>query len=177
MSKKIQVDCFSEKSIQNAINELKKYQRDLQRKTELVAQELAELGVQYSRLHLEDLDAVFTGELMSSIRPVKEYSGNGVAVFAVVADSEHAMFVFFGTGVIGKASPYNGKLPDGLTWEYAVGKTIRQLADGRYGWFYPGNDGRWRFTQGMPSRPFFDYAMDDLEIVCRDVVKKVFSNG
>ena len=28
------------------------------------------------------------------------------------------------------------------------------MADGRVGWFFPGDDGKYYFTEGQPSRPF-----------------------
>ena len=95
----------------------------------------------------------------------------------MVTGSSHAAVVEMGSGIIGKQSPYPGKLPDGVTWNYASGKTIRQLADGRYGWFYPGDDGNWYFTEGMPSRPFMYYTSLQLMKLVEKTVKEVFKNG
>ena len=170
----ITVNAFSEKSIQNAIEELKRYQSELTYKCQLMAEKLAEKGVEIARVQIADLDAIFTGELIQSIHAEYKTSVNGGAVWAVVASSEHAIFVEMGTGIVGKASPYKGKLPEGLTWEYASGKTIRQLSDGRYGWFYPGKDGQWYFTEGLPSRPFMYNTAEELRTIIVETAKEVF---
>lgn len=176
MAKKtIKLDCFSQSSIQNAIKALQSYQDSLTYKCQLLADKLAEKGVEIARVQIADLDAIFTSELLQSVH--SEYRGSikGGGVWAVVVDSKHAAFVEFGTGVIGKANPYKGTLPEGVDWQYASGKTIRQLADGRYGWFYKGKDGNWYFTEGMPSRPFMYNTANELRSIIVSTAKEVFS--
>ena len=171
---KIVVNAFSQKSVEDAIKALQSYQDYLTYKCQQLAEKLAEKGVEIARVQVAELDAVFTSELLSSIHA--EYRGttkNG-GVWAVVADSSHAIFVEFGTGVIGKANPYTGTLPEGVKWEYASGKTIRQLSDGRYGWFYKGTDGNWYFTEGMPSRPFMYNTANELRSIIISTAKEVF---
>lgn len=171
---KITVNPFSQSSIQNAIKALRSYQDYLTYKCQILAEKLAEKGVEIARVQIADLDAIFTSELLQSVH--SEYKGSikGGGVWAVVADSEHATFVEFGTGIIGKASPYKGALPEGVDWQYATGKTIRQLADGRYGWFYKGKDGNWYFTEGMPSRPFMYNTANELRSIVVSTAKEVF---
>lgn len=175
--KTISMNCLSQSSIQNAIKQIRAYQDSLTYKCQMVAQKLAEKGVEIARVQIADLDAVFTSELLSSIRSEYEGSTKGGGVWAVVAGTDHAMFVEFGTGIVGQEHPYPGELPDGVTWNYASGKTIRQLADGRYGWFYPGDDWNWYFTEGMPSRPFMYYTSLQLMKLVEKTVKEVFKNG
>ena len=175
--KTISMNCLSQSSIQNAIKQLRAYQDSLTYKCQMVAQKLAEKGVEIARVQIADLDAIFTSELLSSIHSEYEGSTKGGGVWAVVAGTDHAMFVEFGTGIVGKQLPYPGKLPDGVTWNYASGKTIRQLADGRYGWFYQDDDGQWWFTEGMPSRPFMYYTSLELKKLVVKTVKEVFRNG
>lgn len=175
MAKKtIKLNCFSQSSIQNAIKALQSYQDNLTYKCQLLAEKLAEKGVEIARVQIADLDAIFTSELLQSVH--SEYRGSikGGGVWAVVVDSKHAAFVEFGTGVIGKANPYKGTLPEGVDWQYASGKTIRQLADGRYGWFYKGKDGNWYFTEGMPSRPFMYNTANELRSIIVSTAKEVF---
>lgn len=174
MAKKITIT-LSQKSIQDAISQIKAYQNDLTYKCQALAEKLAEKGVEIARLQLADLDAVFTTELISSIHAEYKGSVKGGGIWAVVAGTDHAMFVEFGTGIVGKRSPYPGNLPDGIDWQYASGKTIRQLADGRYGWFYKDDDGQWWFTEGMPSRPFMYYTAQELEKIVVETAKEVFS--
>nr|DAN64134.1 MAG TPA: tail component protein [Bacteriophage sp.] len=175
MAKKtIKLNYFSQISVQNAIKALQSYQDSLTYKCQLLAEKLAEKGVEIARVQIADLDAIFTSELLQSVH--SEYKGSikGGGVWAVVADSSHALYVELGTGIIGKANPYKGTLPEGVDWQYASGKTIRQLADGRYGWFYQGKDGNWYFTEGMPSRPFMYNTANELRSIIVSTAKEVF---
>lgn len=176
MAKKITIT-LSQKSIQDAISRIKAYQNDLTYKCQLLAEKLAERGVEIARLQLADLDAIFTTELISSVHAEYKGSVKGGGIWAVVAGTDHAMFVEFGTGIVGKRSPYPGNLPDGIDWQYASGKTIRQLADGRYGWFYKDDDGQWWFTEGMPSRPFMYYTAQELEKIVVETAREVFGGN
>ena len=173
---KIVVNVFSQKSIEDAIKGLQSYQDYLTYKCQLLAEKLAERGVEIARVQVAELDAIFKRDLIESIHSEYETSVRGGGIWAVVAGTDHAMFVEFGTGVIGKAQPYKGTLPEGVTWEYASGKTIRQLADGRYGWFYKGKDGNWSFTEGMPSRPFMYNTENELRSIVISTAKEVFKD-
>lgn len=173
----INMNCLSQSSIQDAIKQLKNYQNSLTYKCQMVAEKLSEKGVEIARVQVAGLDAIFTSELISSIHAEYKGSQDSGGIWAVVAGTDHAMFVEFGTGIVGKQSPYPGGLPDGVTWNYASGKTIRQLADGRYGWFYQDDNGQWWFTEGMPSRPFMYYTSLELKKLVVKTVKEVFRNG
>ena len=173
-TKKFTVDILSKSSVDKLKKELEAYRNDLPRKCQLIAQRLAELGVEYAKANVVNLDAVFTAELYRSIHSEQIEVTKEKAVFAVVANSDHAVFVEFGTGIVGKESPYPYPFPQDVSWQYASGKTIRQLADGRYGWFYE-RDGQWYFTEGMPSRPFMYMAGQDLMKQVTQIVKEVFA--
>lgn len=164
------VNLFSVSELKNLSDDLKQYEKDLENKCREVARQLALKGAVIARMQIVDLDAVFTSELLGSIS-VEDMGGS---VFAVVAGTDHAMFVEFGTGIIGKKSSYKGNLPTGVQWNYASGKTIRKLMDGRYGWFYPADDGNWYFTEGMPSRPFMYNMSIELYNEAVGIVKEVF---
>ena len=188
MAKKITIN-LSQKSIQDAIRQIKAYQNELTYKCKLLAEKLAEKGVEIARLQLADLDAVFTSELLSSIHSEYEGSTKGGGVWAVVAGTDHALMVEFGTGIVGQEHPYPGELPDGVTWDYASGKTIRQAMQdisingdtfvkaGEYYWTYIGDDGKLHITKGMPSRPFMYYTAHELEKIVVETAKEVFGGN
>ena len=67
-----------------------------------------------------------------------------------------------------------GKLPEGVSWQYASGKTIHQISDGRYGWFYQDDNVDWWFTEGMPSRPFMYLTANELRQIVTQTAKEVF---
>lgn len=177
MEKTININLFDQKSIQAAVKALRDYENSLEYKCRLLAETLAEKGVEIARVQIADLDAIFTSELLQSIHAEYVGSVKGGGVWAVVAGTDHAAFVELGTGIVGKQSPYPYQLPEGVDWQYASGKTIRQLADGRYGWFYPADDGKWYFTEGMPSRPFMYMTAIELCDIVSQTAKVVFGSG
>ena len=175
MAKKTLKADLSISSIRNLQKELEKYRESLTYKARLLAEKLSELGVEIARVQIADLDAIFTGELIQSLH--SEYKGSTPygAIFAIVTDNDHAAFVEFGTGQRGEDRPYPYPLPAGVSWDYNVGKTIRQNATtGRYYWFYPGQDGKWHYTEGMPSRPFLYNTSMELIREVPKIAKEVF---
>lgn len=162
----------------DGIKELRRQLQDyknniLQSKLKTFAERLAEEGVEIAQANVASLEAVFTGELFNSIHSEDGGASNGSAFFYVVADSEHAAFVEFGTGQRGEESPYPYDFPDGVNWEYNSGSTIIEFKPGEYGWLYP-RDGKWYFTQGMPSRPFMYMANMELYNRVKKIAKEVF---
>ena len=155
MGKKIELNLFSDKSIQAAVKALREYENSLTYKCRLLAEKLAKKGVEVARIEVTSLDAIFTGDLMRSIHA--EYIGNikGGGIWAVVADDESAVFVEFGTlGSLGGKNEYPYPLPEGVQWNYGSGSNIIQLANGQYGWFYKVEDGKVYCCEGMDSIPF-----------------------
>ena len=160
---------LNQKSIKEAIDRIEKYKKEITEKSYEVARLCAERGVDIAKVNVLAMDAVFTGELVDTIHLVK---GDEEGVFFVVADSEHAVFVEFGTGHTGKKYPYKGDLPQG--YKYVSGKQIlANLSKGVYGWFYP-IQGEIYFTEGMSSRPFMLNTEIQLEREIVGIVKEVF---
>ena len=174
---------LSAKGIENLKKALLNYKDNiLQQKVDLLAKTLAENGVDIARVNVAKLDAIFTGELISSIHTKYGGRSKGTVTFYLVADSEHAIYVELGTGMVGASKPYPGKLPV----IYAQGKTIRPATEdiyvrgelyikkGEYFWTYIGEDGKAHITKGMPSRPFmYETSMELIQLVVR-TAKEVF---
>lgn len=176
MAKKAIKADLSVSSIHNLQKELEKYQDSLTYKCQLLAEKLSERGVEIARVQISSLDAIFTGELIQSLHSKYKGSTEYGAIFVVVTDSKHAAYVCFGTGQRGKDSPYPYPLPEGVSWDYNTGKTIRYNAvKGTYYWFYPGKDGLWHYTEGMPARPFM--YLTNLELIKEvpKIAKEIFS--
>lgn len=175
MAKKTLKFNLSISSIRNLQKELEKYRDSLTYKCRLLAEKLSERGVEIARVQIADLDAIFTGELIQSLHSEYKRSTQYGAIFAIVTDSDHAAFVEFGTGQRGEDRPYPYPLPEGVSWDYNVGKTIRQNAVTRkYYWFYPGQDGKWHYTEGMPSRPFMYLTSMELIKEIPKIAKEIF---
>ena len=176
MAKRVFKTDLSVKGIEQLKKDLLNYKNNtLQNKVNLLAQRLAEKGVAIAKSNITTLDAIFTGELLNSIQVRKGGSVKGTAIFYVVADSRHAAYVEFGTGQLGLEGGYPYPFPEGVDWQYNTGKTIFEVAEGQYGWFYQ-RDGQTYFTQGMPARPFMYETAMDLYAKVVSIVMDVFSS-
>lgn len=175
MAKRVFKASLSVNSIKQLQKDLTAYRDGLTDKCRLLAERLAEKGVEIAKIMIVDLDAVFTRELYDSLHSEHQKDTPYGAVFSIVTDSSHAAFVEFGTGQFGEDMPYPFPLPDGVSWDYNVGKTIRQnTKTGRYYWFYPGKDGKWHYTEGMPARPFMHLTSLELQNEVVKIAKEIF---
>lgn len=174
MARRVYKSDLSVKGIENLQKQLLNYKNNiLQQKVDLLAKTLAENGVDIARANVAKLDAIFTGELISSISAKYGGGTKGTAIFYVVVDSDHAAFVEFGTGQMGQEAPYPYPLPNGVQWDYNTGKKIFEISPGQYGWFYQ-RDGEWYFTQGMPSRPFMYETSMELQMMVAKTALEIF---
>lgn len=179
MEKKTLTAELSVSSIRQLQKDLRKYQNELVAKCREFTRRVAQAGMEIAVLKIVDLKAIFTGELIESIHiEHKENTPKGT-MFAVVTDAESAVFVEFGTGWKGINTPYPNALPEGVKWEYNTGDTIRyNPVKGTYYWFYPGDDGNWYYTEGMPSRPFMYLTAQELRNVklLGEIAREVFGS-
>lgn len=149
-------------SLERAAQEVKKYAMELDEKVEALIKKLAERGAMVAKIQLAALDAVYTGELLSSIEGVYSEKDN---VGIVRAGAPYAIFVEYGTGVIGAGSPH--PKPDG--WQYDAN------GHGDEGWVYLNErDGKYHWTRGYQSRPFMYNTARELERECVNIAKEVF---
>nr|DAL10102.1 MAG TPA_asm: tail component protein [Caudoviricetes sp.] len=165
MPKKISINIMSNKSIQNAVKEVENYAYSLTDKCNEFAKKLAQIGVQTAKMKVAQYDAVYTGELLSSINYEQGAVIKKGATWIVYTGCPWAKFVEFGTGIVGKENPH----PDiGIVgWKYDVNN------HGEKGWFYF-RDGEWHWTKGMPSRPFMYETSIELAEKIAEVAKEVF---
>ena len=158
--------------IKNAIKEIKKYKNDVERKTRLLIQRLTDYGATVVRAKIVEMGAYDTGELLSG---VTGYFSPTLNAGFVRVSSDHVAFVEFGTGVKGLSSPHkNGEYLAKAAWNYNTGAKIFTTKDGRIGWIYPTDDGSFRFTEGMASRPFMYETAVELQHKFPEIVKAVF---
>ena len=153
MPKKISINIMSNKSIQNAVKEVENYAYSLTDKCNEFAKKLAQIGVQTAKMKVAQYDAVYTGELLSSINYEQGAVIKKGATWIVYTGCPWAKFVEFGTGIVG--------------WEYDVNE------HGESGWWYY-RDGKRHWTKGMPSRPFMYETSIELAEKIAEVAKEVF---
>ena len=160
-------------SIAAAIEELQQYQKDVENKTRLLVQRLTDYGANIARVKIVGMGAFYSGELLSGVDGY--YSPILNAGFVKVT-SDHVAFVEFGTGVVGqKIKHRNGEYLSKAAWAYATGPKIFTTQNGKVGWIYPTDDGSFRFTEGMRSRPFMYETAIELAQIFDRMALEVFS--
>lgn len=161
-------------NLNNFERAIRNYVDDIYRKLEILCKKLTDEGVEVAKAYVDDVGAVFNGDLLNSISSDKEPGDKNHIVFVVKATSEHAIFVEMGTGKVGAETPYPGNLPV----MYAQGKHIFKTKDGRYGWIYFNEKyNQWVFTEGMMSRPFMYQSSLYMQRRVVEIAREVFGNG
>lgn len=162
---------LSEKSINNAIKELEVYKNGIIAKTSKAVEMLTDYGLEICRAKIIEMNINDTGNLYNSLSGY--YSPTLNAGFITV-NCEYAVFVEFGTGTRGVKEPYAGQAMAETGYKYMGGTKYVTTKDGRIGWFYPADDGTWRFTEGLPSRPFMYETGIEMINKLNDIIKEAF---
>lgn len=153
---------LDEDEIKRAIREVKAYKRLFLQKCENLVKELTAQGAEIARVQVTQLDAIYSGDLKNSIG---DYFSTKTGVGIIRADTYYAIYVEFGTGVVGSQSPH----PDPQGWQYDVNN------HGDKGWvYYDEKAMKWRWTKGFKSRPFMYNTARELEKECVRIAKEVF---
>lgn len=150
------------KDIGRVIKDIEKYKRELTEKVNLLIEKLTDYGVQVAKAQVRELGAWYTGELESSI---EGYFSPSVGVGIIKAGAPYAVYVEFGTGIVGKSQPH----PSPDNWRY----DINNHGDSGW-WYFNDNTGRMQWTKGMPSRPFMYNTARELENACERIAREVF---
>ena len=173
MKTEINIDLNKKGSLETGIKELNAYKKHIQEKTSLLVQKLTDYGAEIVRIKIVNMGAYYSGELLSGVSGY--YSPTLNAGFVKVT-SDHVAFVEFGTDIVGQNNPHkNGEYLSKAAWGYATGAKIFTTQDGRVGWIYPTDDGGFRFTEGMESRPFMYETALELQRSFEQMAKEVFS--
>lgn len=165
---KIKVNPLDPDSIDEAIAEIERYETFVAEKAQELVRLLKELGVEKAK----ELVPVDTGVAQASIIGYMDENKG------IIQAGGYCKYIEFGTGVRGLGSQHPS--PEYLAimqWAYNSGATIFTTKDGREGWYYPADDGSWRFTEGMPSRPFMFETAQYLKSEAARLAKEAFING
>lgn len=160
----IKINVLSQSSIQDAIRQVEEYKKYINKKCEEFVERLAQEGVVVAQMQILSYPAVDTGELLNSIDMKPGDAVTNGSQWIVYTDCPYAKYVEFGTGAVGQENPH--PKPEG--WEYDKNH------HGDNGWFYPGDDGEWHWTKGMPARAFMYETRMDLLTKVKKIAKEVF---
>lgn len=163
MPKKVIRMGLNERDIVRAMHELLITKRRIEQRTEQLIRRLVDEGVSIAQVQIASLGAVYTGELLGSIQGYYDPNSH---VGIIRADTPYAVYVEYGTGIVGAGSPH----PEADGWVYDVN------GHGEGGWVYWNNrDNRFHLTAGMPARPFMYNTKEQLQAMCGQIAKEVFS--
>lgn len=174
----IRVNINDNKSLKNAVKEIKRYQRELKSKTKEFVERVGELGIEIANTHIGIYN--IPSEIKNSITLVRGDTVVSGSSIKIVVNDETAMYWEFGTGMMGENSPH----PESDTWVYDVNN------HGLKGWYYSKSQGKltqWSVergnaykTYGMKAQPFMfntirDLTYDKWQQIC-DIASEVFGN-
>lgn len=164
----IRVNPLDPDSIDEAIAKIEEYETFVAEKANELVRLLKELGVEKAK----ELVPIDTGQAQASIIGYMDENKG------IIQAGGYCKYIEFGTGVRGQNSQHPS--PEYLAimqWAYNSGATIFTTKDGREGWYYPTDDGGYRFTEGMPSRPFMFETAQYLKREASRLAKEAFANG
>jgi len=144
---------LTSRSIEEAIREVKQYKQQLDEQVKALIRALVDKGVEIAKVQVRELGAVYTGQLEASITGFfDEETGVGI----IRTDCPYAVYVEFGTGVVGQRNPHPEPIEG---WKYDVNE------HGDAGWWYFNErDQKWHWTKGMESRPFMYNTLQILKV-------------
>lgn len=165
MKKSINVS-LSIRSIDAAIQTLQDEKKRITQKTLELIEAMCKEGEDFAINALGHIDR---GDTINSITGYRQ--GNK----GIVQAGGHAIWIEFGTGAKGLDNDHpSGEYLNAVDWQYCTGETIFFTEDGRVGWYYPADDGTYRFTEGLASQHFMFDTARHLEQIFKSKAKEVF---
>lgn len=156
---------LSARSVAEAVRAVDGYAGSLAPKCRTLCKRLAEAGVEAAVADVRK----DTGELAAGIH-VEEF---GDSSYLVVSDGDHAAFVEFGTGVVGRGT-YPGELP--AEWGYDERRTPSAHDEkDPTRWYYRDREGAVRSTRGQTANAYMAGASDQMRARALAIAREVFA--
>lgn len=171
MSKKIIKCGLSQKSIQNAINQLKSYQNELKNKNELFVQRLAELGIPVidQNIMMAQGDSDKNHNTYIKINRFDDY-----AQATLVCEGSGLLFIEFGAGIHYNGAAGSSPHPKGEEFGYTIG-SYGQGKGKNESWTYESESGEWVRSYGTEATmPVYKASVEMMQNI-RKIAKEVFS--
>lgn len=175
MSKRVITFNLDLDGIDHAIREIERYRNDFMKAADAVLRELTEkLGKEYQIAAISEL----VGDSKALQTGASGYYDEGKRIGFVRNETYFAVFVEFGTGVVGAAAPYTGRfMPASVSVNgYGPYDKYDTNEHGEAGWWYydKEGDGQAHWTKGQPSRPFFYQTYQNLVKAAPEVAARIF---
>lgn len=156
-----------------AKQELIEYKKSITEKSKEAVRQLIDLGFEVCNATILEMDIYDEGNLANS---VSSYFDETLNRGFIKVSCDYAVFVEFGTGTKGTATPYKGSAMAEIGYKYQDGTSYVTLSDGRIGWYYPAKDGTFKFTEGLPSRPFMFETAQQMRNGLNKTLRRVFKS-
>lgn len=177
MSRTITLNPLSISSIDNAIAEIRDYQRWVKQKTIQLAEALSRVGIYEASFRFAG--AMYDGSNDVSVERTQDNAGS----YTITARGQAVAFIEFGAGVYHNSSgAYPLPKPDGIV---PIG-TYNKGNGSKRGWVYPADHGvgssgvtlnsKWIFTRGNPAAMPMYYASKEMRDKLLVVAREVFGN-
>lgn len=162
MSEKISINVFSRSSIQNAKELLMKKADKIDGGTREAVKKLTQIGYEY----MMTIVKVDSGELAESISwEYDEQTNTG----RIKVGSAYAIFVEYGTGIVGANNPHP---------EPAPGWTYDKNGHGEKGWtYFDAKQNRFRWTKGQPASAFVYRTREYMKSIAGETLKVSMGNA
>ena len=182
MAKKVIKCSLSQKSIQNAIQELRSYQSELRRKTELFVKKLAEVGIPVIDENMAKASFTYDDKGIQSGSDTSHYTHVEIHTFGdyaqanLIVENKSILFIEFGAGVYyngaAGASPHpKGQEVGFLIGSYGAGHGQKKV------WGYYDDSGQLVLTHGVEATMPVLKAYNEIIQKCVKVAKEVFGDG
>lgn len=171
MAKKISIS-LSQKSIQDAINEVRKYQRELIDKNELFVRRLAELGIPIINQNI----AAAQGDSDKNHNTyIKINSFGGYSEAKLVVEGKDLLFIEFGAGIHYNGSAGTSPHPKGEEFGYTIGSYGKGQGSKDF-WFYYADTGEAVMSHGTESTmPVYKAIVEIIQNI-RRIAREVFGS-
>lgn len=162
MSEKISINVFSRSSIQNAKELLMKKADKIDGGTREAVKKLTQIGYEY----MMTIVKVDSGELAESISwEYDEQTNTG----RIKVGSSYAIFVEYGTGIVGANNPHPKPAP---------GWTYDKNGHGEKGWTYWDEKAqKYRWTKGQPASAFVYRTREYMKSLAGETLKVSMGNA
>lgn len=170
MAKKTIKIGLSQKSIQNAISEIRKYQQELQRKNQILIDRLAREGLQVVQATMESIPTEEKGSYYTEI--VNNSQGDIVGA-AIRLSGDKILFLEFSAGIAYGTDSYPTPAGD----KYGMGTYPgKGHWDSPYGWWYVDESGEKHHSYGNRAYMPMYHAEQAIILSVRRIAKEVFGS-
>lgn len=172
MTKKVIKCNLSQKSIQNAISEIRKYQQELSDKNRIFVQRLCELGIPV----IDQNIAAAQGDSDKNHNTyIKINSFGSYSQAQLIVEGRDLLFIEFGAGVHYNGSAGSSPHPKGQEFGYTIGSYGKGQGANDH-WFYYADTGESVMSRGTESTmPVYKASVEIIQNI-RRIAREVFEN-